>query len=200
MTRAVGLPFGWVLALAAAQACDFAGDRSLGTVALPSRSETTESTGGSGSQGGSESGGSIKLAGGSESGGADANSEIVVESPSEKSCVPEQATSCPDHHYCDLGPRCQFEGSCQERPVQCPDESEARTVCGCDGKFYQSLCQARQQGVAGAALEFCDPMSCLQADDCAEFAAGCVDVFGGMASGAECINAHCQCAIEMLVL
>lgn len=175
-------------------ACEFAGDRSLGTtLEVPTSVSSANTQPKTGSTGGSSpidtqqgEGGAIEL-------------ETVPKLPA--CTLQHQATDCGEDEFCDVGTSgCASRGVCHKRPTDCPRLSEIRTICGCDGQFHDSLCEAQRQGIAGSSLDVCEPVACLQAEDCAQFASGCLDLFGVPANGVECVKSRCECSASTILL
>ena len=65
------------------------------------------------------------------------------------------ATDCKEDHYC-ARPKghCDAEGTCEAKPVGCPDVVEP--VCGCDGATWSNGCDASAAGVSVAHGGACD--------------------------------------------
>lgn len=213
---------GCVLLLGAA--CDFSGDRSLGVIA-PSTSATStepvdtgvEATGGASvnpdATGGTTSKTILVLATGgtfatttSRSTDADAEGFPLHAIPKPVECHSESGDGCDESlEFCAFaGTKCGLDaaskiGSCFARPLDCPSLEDSR-VCGCDGQFYPSLCDAHRSGVAATNLGACEPSGCRSDDECTEFAAGCIDVFGMDVMGAKCERGHCVCGGPTIIL
>lgn len=69
--------------------------------------------------------------------------------------------------FCNLDQIClswASEGSCQAKPIDCPDYDDCQEVCGCNGLPYCSECEAHAAGVSVAGTEACanPPMDCAQ--------------------------------------
>lgn len=93
-------------------------------------------TGGMGGTGGSSTGGTAGSGGGGGGSGT---------------CGGLLGTQCADTQWCDYpsgtGSDCgsgDLQGTCYERPSACP--LVYSPVCGCDGKFYPSACDANAAG------------------------------------------------------
>ncbi len=88
---------------------------------------------------------------GPSDGGAsqDAAKDVTVTGDGGSGC---NATSdCRSDGYCDFHGRCSLSsnrfGQCIFKPTNCPPQTTPAYVCGCDGKAYESECQAHAAGV-----------------------------------------------------
>jgi hypothetical protein len=167
-------------------ACDFGGDRSLGTVD---------------SAAGSSADASIAAP---PQGGTGGGTTIVIEGP--PSCDPAAPqTGCAEGQLCAVNLTCgkanaPIRGYCQERPTECPIPSGFELVCGCDGQFHDSSCQAYRDGISIARLSDCAGVACLSNADCERFAESCVDAYGASIKGAACYESVCSCASVQVIL
>jgi hypothetical protein len=67
--------------------------------------------------------------------------------------------TCAQGEYCDFAPNaeCGFAddtGVCRTKPFACP-HFVGVPVCGCDGKFYNNVCEANVAGVSVVDKRFC---------------------------------------------
>ncbi len=168
----------WCLVLSGA--CEFGGDRSLGTIVLPPALSADASV--------------IAL----PQAGATGGTTILITLP--PSCNPvAQPSECAEGQLCTVNLTCgrgtePIRGYCHERPVECGTPSGYERVCGCNRQFYDSRCLALRDGVSIAALSECESIPCLSNADCDRFADSCVDIYGMSVKGAVCYDSECICA------
>lgn len=82
---------------------------------------------------------------------------------------------CPGSWFCAKS-SCDAEtGVCEVPPANCPDESRADHVCGCDGAMYWSDCVRKQNLVPASKKDYCsaDARPCSTHEDCAQFGGFC---------------------------
>ena len=80
----------------------------------------------------------------------DSGSRVGSACTGEADCGPEEwcEANCLDMHGCNevCSADAPVEGVCAPRPESC-DANNLAPTCGCDGKLYESACQAQQAGV-----------------------------------------------------
>jgi hypothetical protein len=183
------LPWIAQLALSVAFACDFSGDRSLGSVASSAGASPTSATTAVPQAGG----GAATIV--SPAGGMAI--QIPDAGPPVPACNPAALQSeCASGQFCALDSRCGRDqqpnlGICKALPVDCPDALEV--VCGCDGQFHDNPCLAERDAISVSDLSGCQPRTCLANSDCREFASGCVYALGASVTGAICNGGTCVC-------
>jgi len=167
-------------------ACDFGGDRSLGSIDSATQPTTAPSA-----------------TNWPQAGAAGA---ITVEVSGPPACNPVAPSSeCAEGEFCAVNTACgkstdPIRGYCQQRPPECGVPSGFEVVCGCDTQFYASRCLAWQVGVSIATLGICAGVACLTSADCNRFAESCVDSYGSAVKGAACYESVCSCASSSVIL
>jgi hypothetical protein len=67
--------------------------------------------------------------------------------------------TCAPGQFCALSSTCRDEGGCEARPTSCPTPDPDQERCGCDGRFYASVCEANRLGVSTTDLDRCEEAS-----------------------------------------
>jgi hypothetical protein len=176
--------------VALAVACDFSGDRSLGTVA--------EAAGGvdvtTGISVAAPSGGASRTS--TTTVGAAGTTAVTQNQP--QSCRHTRpADECEDGEFCSLGSDCgegdePHLGSCRSQPTDCAASNGYEVVCGCDGQLHDSRCLAELDGISVSELSRCH-QACLSDSDCLPLAFSCVELTDGSYKGAICADGICVC-------
>jgi hypothetical protein len=178
-------------------ACEFSGDRSLGSVVSSAGSSPITATSAVPQAGGGASTTAVSSAGG-------ISIEIPEAGAPTSACNPAARQSeCAVGQFCALDSRCGRDqapmvGMCKARPVECPDDRQV--VCGCDGQFHDHHCLAERDGISVSDLSRCEPRICRSDADCGEFADGCVYAVGASVTGTICQEGICVCGGATVVL
>lgn len=166
--------------LTLASACNFGGDRSLGTIDAAGGARTDA--------------GVIVTPAAGATGGA---TSLVIGPPP---CDPlAEQSICAQGEFCYVDFTCgrgidRVRGYCQVRPTECGVPSGFEVVCGCDGQLHDSRCLAMRDGISITSLGNCERVPCLTKADCERFAESCVDSYGAEMRGASCLDSVCSCA------
>lgn len=188
-------------------ACDFAGDRSLGTVASRAGSSAMTDSHDVSQAGGADSGsGDAAHAGGAVSISVSTSSAA----PQQRPCIAGvEPSECESDEFCATAAYCGQDaatshGVCMPRPTECPPSLDGNLkVCGCDGMIYESRCLAELDGIAVADLSYCDPVPCTSAEACEDYATGCIESFEGTGQpsvGVICLDGACSCRGSAVLL
>jgi hypothetical protein len=163
--------------------CHFSEDRTIGSMHL---SNTTAA-------GGTTSQPATAAVGGTS---PEETLTIPVTEITLPSCDTTSVGSCKDNEFCLKTVECSVEvprGTCEPLPTDCPLPTGKERVCGCDGQFYESICDAKMIGVSPAMLSFCPSVSCTSDDDCLSFSESCAKLFIWVAPQSLC-DEHGQCS------
>jgi hypothetical protein len=182
-------PFYFGLLAVITVACDFSEDRTIGSMHLSSTTTT----------GGTTTGGTTSVQPSTTVGGTspEVTASIAVSGSNLPRCDTASTNNCKANEFCLKSVECSVEvprGTCEPIPTDCPLPTGKERVCGCDGQFYESLCDAKRVGVSPATLSFCPAVSCTSNDDCLAFSESCAQLFAWDAPQSVCDDrGQCSC-------
>jgi hypothetical protein len=164
-------------------ACSFDDDRSLGSMNAAQLSNSGGTTNGGPST-------TVVSKGGTNTFVADS----TTSTPNVVNC--RNNADCSTSEYCQFDLKCGKDavaGSCRPLPTRCALPTGKQSVCGCDGVFYESDCEAWRASVSVAEFTQCPDVACTTEDDCQQFSETCAKLYNWSRPQALCPQSHCDC-------